>query len=238
MSSVPLTYGMTINGKHTYRDYGLILTSAPYVERPEMQTEYVEVTGLNGALDYSTVLTDGEPRYKNREGSWTFHVTGRDNYAERVAELMNALHGVEAKIVFDDTPDYYYEGRLTVNEFVSDARGRVITLDYVLDPFKRTDKNTANYDWLWDDLFDLTIIYGKFHVDGTKWRNLINQSQATITPTYTCSASMQVAKDGTTYQLVEGENAPSNLALAPGDNIMEFIGTGDVTVSYPLGASL
>ena len=50
----------------TWVDWGLTLTGWQ-LSAPEYKSNFVSVPGRDGDLDLSTALTDGEPRYNNRE---------------------------------------------------------------------------------------------------------------------------------------------------------------------------
>ena len=59
-------YAATLNGKHTYTDYGLYVTNTNPVEPPEVKAEYIEVPGRNGQIDLTEALT-GYTVYNNRQ---------------------------------------------------------------------------------------------------------------------------------------------------------------------------
>lgn len=106
--------GITIGGKHTFRDLGLILVDgSENIGLPEVQTYSVEVPGRDGLLDLTEAMTGGVT-YKNRECSWQF-ADGRE-YGERTDALVglaNMLHGRKLDFVLDDRPDYVCTGRFT-----------------------------------------------------------------------------------------------------------------------------
>ena len=56
----------TLNGKHTYRDYGLYVTNISPVSPPEVRREVITIPGRNGEIDLTEALT-GYPIYGNRE---------------------------------------------------------------------------------------------------------------------------------------------------------------------------
>ncbi len=224
-------HSIIISGKNTYDEWGLIPTSRPLVNPPEVKTTYVDIPSSHGILDYTELLL-WEPPFRRREGSWEFAVKPGDSWASVYSSLLNYVHGKEHYVILEDDPDYKYQGRLTLNSWKSDPEYSVITIDYSLDPFKYSVRSSEDEDWLWDDLFDLTIRYGTFTVSGTKYRTFINEGSKAVTPFFTCSAGMTVAFNGVTYTLVAGRNYNANLSLQPGDNLMLFTGTGTVLVSY------
>lgn len=106
--------GVTINGKHTYRDLGLILVDgSEKIGLPEVQSYTVEVPGRNGLLDLTDALT-GDVTFKNRECSWQF--ADAREYGKRtdaLVKLYNMLHGRRLPFILDDRQDYTGKGRFT-----------------------------------------------------------------------------------------------------------------------------
>ena len=224
-------HSINISGKNTYTEWGLVPTSRPHVEPPAVKTSYVDLPSSHGRLDYTELLL-GEVPYGQRTGSWEFTLRPGATWASVYSSILAYLHGKEHTVVLEDDPNFQYTGRLEVSSWKSDQNRSIITIDYDLAPFKYGIHSTADEDWQWDDLFDNVIYYGTFDVDGSKFRTFINQSSNAVTPTYTVSRTMSVKFDGVTYTLITGDNKNENLALQPGDNEMQFIGTGHVVVAY------
>jgi phage-related protein len=49
---------------------------------------------------------------------------------------MNEIHGKRVKITIDDDPNYYYLGRVKVNEWESDKATATIVLTAEVEPYK------------------------------------------------------------------------------------------------------
>lgn len=224
-------HSIIISGKDTFNEWGLVPTSRPVINPPEPKTTYVDVPAGDGGLDYTDILL-GRPPYGYREGSWEFAVRSELSWTEAYTSIMNYLHGVRHTIVLEDDPDYYYTGRLTVNAWKSEKEYSLITIDYKLDPFKKSLTENDDEDWLWDDLFNKTIRYGTFQVKGQKYRNILYTGFRPTVPVITCSDSMTVEYNGSSFTLVAGDNTNNNLALMQGENIMLFKGNGIVTIRY------
>lgn len=84
-----LQNGIRINGKHSYRDFGLFV-SKKVIEMPSVKRIRETVPYMNGSHDFSKL--NGELAYEDRIISYTFDITGND------AEEMNKrnmmfLHG-------------------------------------------------------------------------------------------------------------------------------------------------
>lgn len=207
----------------------MIPTSRPLVNPPEVKTTYLDNPGGNGSLDYTDSLT-GTVLYGQRTGSWEFWLKPEAEWANVYSSLLNYLHGIKHTIILEDDPGFIYAGRLTVNAWKSDQHNSLLILDYNLDPFKMTANEGE--DWLWDDYFNKTIHYKTFKVYGDKYITFVNNGANPIVPTITCSETTQVIFNGQTYTLMKGLNSNKNLSLAPGNNVMQFIGESTIHIRY------
>lgn len=52
--------------RDSFKDFGFFLGNKT-IALPELQTNIIEVPGMDGQLDLSTVLTGGKMKYKNRQ---------------------------------------------------------------------------------------------------------------------------------------------------------------------------
>lgn len=133
------------NKKNTWDDWHLVPKSRPVVNPPKVKTNYVDIPGSNGSLDLTEAITS-EPVYEDRTGNWTFIVVnGYGDWVTRQSDIINFLHGKRMKVVLEDDPDYYYEGRLTLETWTSNNDGTWsdVTIGYVLDPYKTHKTNGA-----------------------------------------------------------------------------------------------
>lgn len=129
--------GVAFNGKHSYREWGLLLKERPYISPPEPKMNLVEVPGSDIVIDLTESLT-GKVHYGMREGKFKFHVmNGRSEWSAVYAALLNDLHGKRVQIVLDDDPNYYWLGRVTINDWESDKKTATIVLAAQLEPYKR-----------------------------------------------------------------------------------------------------
>jgi len=230
--------GMLINGLHTEDDLGLIPKRKITFDPPAPKTNYTDVPGADSSLDNTELLT-GKIAYENRRGSIEFLLQNGTSYAEAYSALLNAVHGKKVYIILDDDPDWFYTGRMSLENFHAKEDYSSIVLNYVIAPYKYSKDTTATQDWQWDDLFDVTIYYGTFNVNGTKTRTFKNPTNEELTPKFTCSAPMIVEVNGIPgYVLMTGETTTPGFVLQPGDNTLVFSGTGTVLADYSMGKSL
>lgn len=180
-------------------------------------------------------------RHKNREGEWVFYVLN-DLFGENISyrtwdktytKILRDIHGRRKRIHLESDPDYYYTGRIFVSNWVSQKDYSKVTLKYVIDPYKQPLYTTGQREWLWNDLFANEIFYGRFTVDNSKHRNIVNPQYVNVTPTITCSSPMFVQANGASYSLPSGVS--TEIVLKPGNNMFEFIGNGEVLVDYSTG---
>lgn len=225
-------HSITIGDKNTWDDWHLIPASRPLVSPPAVKTHMIDIPGGDGQLDLSEALA-GRPIFGNRSGTWTFYVeNGFRNWASLYSEIMAYLHGRTMRVTLEDDPGYYYEGRLSVNQWRSDAEWSQIVIDYNFAPYKMSIDSTGA-DWLWDPFdFKTGVIRNtkNMTVSGSRTVTLEGDMKP-VSPTIWCSTSgMSVSYDGTTYALSQGTNQVREIVLRKGDNTLVLYGNGIVTI--------
>lgn len=130
------SHSILIGGKDTWSTFHLIPTEMLYVAPPEPKTEYVDIPGANGQLDYTGILNG--LKFKNREGSWSFYIDPEYHFMEVYNNLLSYLHGKVLPCILRDEPKYYYYGRLTLGDpdISSDDKPAKITINYNFEPYK------------------------------------------------------------------------------------------------------
>lgn len=129
--------GLSISGQDTYETWEMIPTKRLHVVPPEPKTTYVDLPGANGGLDYTELLTN-EPTFGYRKGSWEFLLIPGDQWESVYYNLCETLHGKRHTVILQDDPNWYFTGRLKINEWQSNAYNSLITIDYVLDPERKS----------------------------------------------------------------------------------------------------
>ena len=187
-------HSITIGSKNTYDDWHLVPDSRPVISMPDPKTITVDIPGRNGILDLSTAIRKF-PVFKNRTGSWKFHVLN-DYQAWYIIyeQIANYIHGRYFKIILEDDPGWYYKGCLTVKNWTSNNNGTWsdIEIGYDLDPFKYSISTTLDDAWKWDpfSFVDGRITGTRFKdisVSSTSWTKLSFASyvgMAPITPIF------------------------------------------------------
>ena len=135
--------GVMFDNKHSYWDWGLMLKKTPKISAPEVKTKYVDIPGLHGQLDLSTLLTGGI-RYKERKIELEFiTMADRDTWPAIYSDILNELHGQKKKIIFDDEPMYFYTGRVTLGECTRDKKAVTLKMTAEIEPFKKTSEGAV-----------------------------------------------------------------------------------------------
>lgn len=215
----------------SHEDWGLKLETIQ-LSFPEAKTDQVDIPGSNGVIDLTEV--NGRVCYKNRTMTLTFSLD--DDYVEwhlLSSRIAKELHGKMIKCILPDDPNYYYEGRFSIdskktNDVITDI---VITGD--VHPFK-LDVYSSSEEWLWDPFsFEDGIIrsYHDIEISGTTSVSVIG-SEMPVVPKFICSADMDLEFNGSVFRLSAGENMDYDIILSGGENQLIFTGQGTVTIEY------
>lgn len=227
--------GITFNGKHSYKDFGLILEEKKI--NPPAKTKITEtVPYMNSLYDFSTVGTNGEQVYSNRTITIKLALLcyARDELYTLYSQILSWLMDTgQQKLEFDFMPDYYFlaeaQNSPSWDEFRVDGE---MTIEFVCEPF-RTAYDYMGED-IWDDfnfLSDYTQYTNIFNVTGTA-DIVMNNNGRNITPIINCSSAMTAIFNNVTYNLVQGDNKPYGMKLQNGSNDITFSGTGTVTITF------
>lgn len=236
-------HSIIFGDKNSWADWYLIPSSRPVFNPPAPKTKFVDIPGADWHLDMSTVLT-GDIAYEARTGSFEFIVDNgqlseyqASGWFLLYSEIMDYLHGQMVKATLEDDPGYYYEGRFSVNEWRSDPKNSVITIDYTVNPYK-LEKYSSLEDWKWDDFcFANGIIreYKDLLVDGSLTLTVIGRRMS-VTPSFIVKSDdgngLKVKFNGTAYDLPDGTSRVVNIRTKEGENKLTFTGNGTVSVDY------
>lgn len=139
--------GVKFGDKHSYDDWGLMLTAPPIIPPPAAKTNLVEIPGGNGYINMTEALA-GEPTYSTRETTFSFmKVAPRDEWQGLYTEIANHLHGREMRIITDEDSTHYCTGVCTLDEFSKiDENSFAISIKATLQPFKYDSEYTVIAD--------------------------------------------------------------------------------------------
>lgn len=212
--------GVTFGTLHSYEHLGLILT-AKTIGMPEPKTATVEIPGVDGELDYTEYF--GEIRYKTRRLSFEFSIiTEPEDFLTLYSRLQKMLNGRRMQITLDDDPDYYYTGRISVNDWKSNGRIGKVVIDVNADPYKL--KKT------------MTVISRAITVQTAI--NCTNTRKQVI-PKITVSANVNVSFGNYTKSIAAGQSIiDEEILFKEGQNVLIVTPTNGavtVTIEYQEG---
>ena len=202
-----MTKRTIVFGKYDTALYGWTLAGLQLTD-PEYQAHFQEVIGRDGPLDFSTVLSDGEPRYGSRTLTATLE-TSEGTRAERrarISKIINTLDGLRWDIRHPDHPAHYLSGRVQVKEAYNDLAHASVTVTAICDPW---------FYALKERVYDLPC------TPEETWVTLVNKGRRVVVPKITITGDntplMALHYDGTTYALSEGIYTLPYLLLKPGE---------------------
>ena len=147
--------GITFGNYHSYRDFGLILSSK-VIGSPTPKTELIDIPGGDGVLDLTEFF--GEVKYNNRTLTFEFSaMVPQSQFMTLFSKAQNALHGQKMNISLDEDPEWYYIGRLSVPEWKAQKGIGKLTIVCDCEPFKYKRQKTvvsATLDGKSNNLYD------------------------------------------------------------------------------------
>lgn len=121
-------FGAAINGKHTWKDYGLVIGNTDIVGEPSPKTNYIEVPGSSIRIDLTETLT-GQVEYESRQLKFSLGKMEREDvWPLFYRTLLKTYQGKEVWVVLDQEPDVFYHGRAEISGFSRSGRLGTFTL--------------------------------------------------------------------------------------------------------------
>ena len=128
---------VTFGTHRSYDDLQILLTGKT-IGTPAPKVEQIDLPGSDGVLDL-TEFFDGT-KYANRQLSFEFATkVHRSLFLQQFAMIQNLLHGKKMDIYLSDDPEWYYTGRVHVNEWKADKSVGRFTIDCDCEPFKHRE---------------------------------------------------------------------------------------------------
>lgn len=205
------TEGITINGLHSFRDYGLHI-SARKIDLPPKNSIRKTVPFMNGFYDFTNL--NGGASWGERIISYTFDIAGFtvEEMDRKRTEIVNAycnLHNVD---IYDDTiPDYHFHGSYESSSQNEDGEKSELTIEFVCQPFMIENVPTE------------AIVYNGV-------ATLRNQGQA-VRPYATTAQNGALRIGGLVQTIQTGQEFDLALVLQNGDNEVEITKANELV--YP-----
>ena len=203
--------GITFGNYHSYDDFGLIL-SGKEIGSPEPKVNQVDVEGSDGVLDYTDYF--GDVKFKNRSLSFIFSTLGQTpaQFMEKFTEVHNAIHGKMMEIVLDDDPEFYYVGRVTVNQWKANRNLAEIIIEVDAEPYKM-------------ELHEKTVALPATVMNLRKM----------VVPKVVVSGTVTVHKCDVHIELKEGVHIVPEFELSEGENDFTITGDGSASLVFRRG---
>lgn len=223
--------GIEINGKHSYRDFGLYISERT-IGNPSKIKIQERIPFSNTVYDFSGIY--GGQEYEERSLQYTFEIAYRDkskDYYVYETEVINWLMNINRKTELKDDliPGYYFLAEV-VDGPGSDFKwvGGSLSVTLTAYPFKIGEHYEGNDIW---DTFNFLLDYAQitdFEVNGRKEVVLYNPGASVVKPKILSSNSMQLIKDGITYNVPAGESQSYDFVLPVLENKVTIIGNGRI----------
>lgn len=223
-------HSITIGDKNTWSDWHLIPASRPLVNPPPVKTNMIEIPGADGTLDLTESMA-GRATFGDRTGSWTFYVDNdHGEWSDIYSDIMAYLHGKQLTCYLEDDPLFYYEGRFSVNQWMSESWNSKIVINYEVGPYKLYSLDTGDR-WLWDPFsFETGVIRSFRNLRVKVGENLhINvegdaiEVVPTINANFPSGTSLTLLFEGVGYKLQKGNNILNDITIKDGSNSLTFM---------------
>jgi hypothetical protein len=198
---------------HSYDDFGLILSKTE-MGAPQVKAQKIDIPGADGTLD----LTDffGEPKYEDVTHRFDFS-TGipQAEFITLCTRIKNAIHGKKMRVVIDDDPLFFWNGRCYVSSFTNEKGIGTISIECDCAPWKYKRDHT-------------TVAHV---VSGTQEIILTNARKRAVPEVQVFTeggGSITVDFRGNTWTLGKGSYTLPELELAEGANPVTVTGTGTI----------
>lgn len=208
------TYDTHLNGPWTLVSWAL----GP----AEYQSNFVEVPGRNGALDLSTALTDGEPRYNSRPFEARLERSDGTRLEREAAidAMINWLDGWQMPIILPDDELHYITGRVHVEKEYNDPAHAAVIVTATVDPWRYNKNETAVH---------LTA------ATEAKTALLTNKGRRTVVPVLeiTGDSPQVLLSVGTaSWSLSTGVYQLPDLVVRQGGTEITYSGSGELLFTY------
>lgn len=228
-----ISKGITINGKHSYRDFGLIMTACE-IASPTPNIHLVYIPGRKTPLDLTESLY-GDITYENRQIVFEFdHQDSIYSYQTTLSLLNNFFHGQKVKVIIDSDPEWYWEGRMTVSGRKDKKGIGSFTLTMNAEPYKYGLSSPMG-EWLWDSFNFCTGVirnYENMIIPNDKTIKIVG-SPTPVTPKIKVSAGQSVTVGEKSWELSANTwTELKGLKIGPEEYDFIFSGSGTASIDF------
>ena len=211
--------GIKFDDTHSYYDLNLILSDCS-ISPATPKTNFIDIPGADGSLDLTEAL--GTVKFNDRTGKLVFSVLPSDDFEEKKSEIANFLNGRNFKITLDKDPDFYYQGRCSINDWKCDKKIGQITVDLKLQPWKLKQELTVIS-------YNLESLESSYHIT---LKNLRKPAKVTVE----CNKDIRIKQNNIEYAFAAGSWVLENPLVEGGNVIYVYVkSTTKVKFSYQEG---
>lgn len=221
--------GFTFNGKHN-NDIGVVMHSKS-IQPPPKKKVKESVPYMNGSYDFSTIGSNGEQTFSEREITIVFGLPAETKEQLQVlySSTLEWLEDVgKQQLKFDVIKDYYYMAEVEeTSSFEEVMNFGVLTVKFIADPFKMSVDYVGSDIW---DTFNFEEDYAQsneFNINGSE-NILLYNPRRSVNPIINCTVPMTVIQNGKTYNLYAGDNKIYGFRLNSLANNIVVNGTGKI----------
>lgn len=186
---------------------------------PTQKTKYEDKPSGDGSWDLSTALTDGIPRYTDRELTVTLELSEgtRLEREEIIRYMVNLLDGLRWPICLPDDDLHYITGRVHVAREYNDPAHAAVTVTATCEPWKYSTTETV---------VTLTA------TSTARSTTLYNSGRRAVVPTLTVTGSVVLGFGASSLSLSAGTYTWPDLLLTTGRHVLTYSGSGTVVLTY------
>lgn len=209
------------NTIRTDTDLGLTIEKITIGE-PKVRSMYKEIPGRDDPIDYTDYF--GQPLYDPRDIMIECGAKITNRY-DQERMIRNAVHGLRFdKIILSDDPQWYFSGRVSMNEWSKNVRIGKCTLTAHCDPYRKKISQTVK-------TLSLTSSYKSLSIENTG---------KIIIPVFLSTVAATVKFDEIEYSFAaDNQYRNPEIALQKGTSTIQAKSTsgssGTLTVTYQEG---
>lgn len=220
---------------NSLKDLGLTLEKVD-ISPPEMKEKKISIPGRDGDIDLSDHA--GDVKFENRKLVFTFHFRVTNNWEQKISEVQNVLHGKKFEISTYNDRNFFYIGRAEVTSTTKKSKIGEIKVTCDCEPYKMSISSTLE-EQEWDPLnfeTDYLQYFGSLEVSGSRTVTVMGMRKPVVPLFHLESGKMYVVWNGKRYDLQQGRNKPLGIRFLEGENTVELVGTGVISIEYRGGS--
>lgn len=233
--------GITLHGKHSYKDFGAWLKSKTICVPSTIKiTETVPY--MQGVYDFTELY--GEQTYDERTLEYEFDLVAKNKWSDpkkelriRSTEFINWIKSSsKSELIDDDFPGFYFLAEVEDSIEIDDSDIYVFTIKVKFTAYGLMIKKDYEGQTEWDSFcFETDVMQQtRFGIKGAKEIILYNNGIRSLTPKIISDAEFILKKDYIEYKIGCGITKDYRFILAKGENKITIVGTGNIEFLFKI----